>query len=325
LNDANLAPYHLINATLNLASSKLDGIRDRRADFFLFSKHWCGSTATEYFPTEEWTTNGARPDLATAIAVSGAAVSPNMGLDSFPTLSALLTLLNVRLGFWITRTAPLRGRPGFWCLIREMTGAFMSERLRWLNVSDGGHIENMGSYELLRRRCKFIICVDGEADPEGKFGGLLTLVRHAQIDFGVRIALRLDELRPDPATRRSNPHAVLARIEYPSNGTTPAAMGLFLYLKASITGNESELIRRYHDAHPEFPHQTTLDQFFDQEQFEAYRQLGVHVAESLFSAAVLNESLVDEPKPAPAVPLERPSVRAWFRRLAPNLLDPVAN
>ncbi len=133
------------------------------------------------------------------MAISGAAVSPQMGLGSMPTLSALLTLLNVRLGFWITRPGRLTiGPPGFLCLLREMTGTGMSERKPWLNLSDGGHIENMGVYELLRRRCKFIVCVDGEADPESTFHGQMTLVRHAQIDFGVRIEPRLDDIRPDP-------------------------------------------------------------------------------------------------------------------------------
>ena len=76
--------------------------------------------------------------------------------------------------------------PGFLCLVREMFGIQMSEDKAWLNLSDGGHIENMGVYELFRRRCKYIICVDGEADPEFTFQGLMTLARHAQIDFGIR-------------------------------------------------------------------------------------------------------------------------------------------
>src|ERR1041384_3646987 len=142
--------------------------------------------------------NGRPVDLATAMAISGAAASSHMGLGSMPTLAALLTFLNVRLGFWILR--PDRNTwlkaPGFACLVREMTGLRMSEQQAWLNLSDGGHIENMAVYELLRRRCKFIISVDGEADPPSTFHGHLTLVRHAQIDFGIRIDPKLNELRP---------------------------------------------------------------------------------------------------------------------------------
>ena len=55
-----------------------------------------------------------------------------------------------------------------------------------------------------------------------------------------------------------------------------------------MTGNEPELIKRYRINHPEFPHQSTLDQFFDEEQFEAYHQLGVHIADGLFSRALMS-------------------------------------
>ena len=83
-----------------------------------------------------------------------------------------------------------------------------------------------------------------------------------------------------------------------------------LYLKLSVTGDEAELLKRYRDLHPEFPHQSTLDQFHDEEQFEVYRQLGVHVAEGVFSPALLTENT------------QPPTVDAWFRQLAQGLLEP---
>lgn len=312
MNGSGRAPYHLVNATVNLPSSSNRVLHDRRGDFFLFSKHWVGSSATGYFPTGEWWANGRPVDLATAMAVSGAAASPHMGLGSMPTLSALMTLLNIRLGYWIGNPAKApRGQPGFPCLMREMTGVRMSENEPWLNVSDGGHIENLGLFELLRRRCKFIVCVDGEADPESTFHGQLTLVRHAQIDLGIRIEPRLDEMRPDPKTRFSRAHAELFRIMYPAtvDGRTEG-MGLLLYLKLSLTGDEAELLKRYRLLHPEFPHQSTLDQFYDEEQFEAYRELGVHVARGTFSRALLT----DDPEPK--------TIREWFEQLAKNMLEP---
>jgi hypothetical protein len=315
MNVSRAAPYHLINATLNLPSSKSAVIRDRKGDFFLFSKHWSGAPTIKYYRTGEWTSNGSEVDLATAMAVSGAAISPQMGLASIPTLSALLTLLNIRLGFWISR--PRRTvfpTPGFSCLLREMTGLAMSEKMSWLNLSDGGHIENMGIYELLRRHCKFIVCVDGEADPASTFHGELTLVRHAQIDFGVRIEPRLDELRPGIETKLSRTHAQFFRIHYPPTGDDrQAGIGLMLYLKLSMTGEEAELLKRYRAMHPDFPHQTTLDQFYDEEQFEAYRQLGVHVAQGMFSPALIGY----DGNPA--------DVNEWFRQLAKNMLVPEKN
>ena len=234
------------------------------------------------------------------------AFSSYMGLGSMPTLTALLTALNVRLGFWIKKPTATRGFavPGFACLLRETFGLGMSEKANWLNLSNGGHVENMAVYELLRRRCKFIVCVDGEADPTFAFQGLMTLVRHAQIDFGVQITPKLDEIRPDPKTGHSKCHFHLSRIHYPEG------IGLLLYIKLSVTGNESELIKRYRINNPDFPHQTTLDQFFDEEQFEAYRQLGVHAAQGLFLPALLNGS-------------EPGSIPDWFRKLAKNLLEPI--
>jgi hypothetical protein len=187
-----------------------------------------------------------------------------------------------------------------------MLGVNMHEKSNWLNLSDGGHIENLAVYELLRRRCKFILCVDGESDPGFHFEGLLTLVRHAQIDYGIEIHPELGELRPSPATGTCKAHGLLYRIKYPDT----EAISLLLYLKLAVTGNEPELINRYRTLHPDFPHQSTADQFFDEEQFEAYRQLGVHAAESMFSRALTNGNT----RPA--------SVADWYRQLASNLLVP---
>lgn len=312
VNSTNRSPYHLINTTVNLPSSRNRTIRDRRGDFFIFSKHWCGSATTGYSSTSQWKSNGSTVDLATAMAVSGAAVSPQMGPNSVSSLSALLTLLNLRLGYWISNPKIAnKNAPGFLCLLREMTGIGMDERNPWLNLSDGGHIENMGLYELLRRRCKFIVCVDGEADPRSTFEGQLTLVRHAQIDFGVRLEPRLDDIRLDPKSTLSRTHSHLLRIHYPDAGPgKPEAIGLMLYLKLSLTGDETELLKRYRSISPDFPHESTLDQFYTEEQFEAYRQLGVHVAEGVFSSALLTENA--EPK----------DVNEWFKQLAQSMLEP---
>jgi hypothetical protein len=315
INPRYCAPYHLINTALNLPSSTAPALRDRKCDFFLFSKRWCGSPMVGYRRTAEWRTNAAPADLATAMAISGAAVAPNMGLGSMTSLRSLMTFLNVRLGFWIRNPAQSSEQqtPGFRQLVQEMFGLGMSGTEPWLNLSDGGHIENMAAYELLRRRCKFIICVDGESDPHYTFHGFMTLARHAQIDFGVRIESSLGDLKPDPKTGLSRVHAVLCRVRYPEEAANrPEPVGLLLYLKLSVTGNESELIKRYRITHPEFPHQTTLDQFFDEEQFEAYRQLGVHIAKGLFSRALMANT-------------DPTSVAAWFRQLAASLLRPATH
>ena len=306
INPAGSGPYHLINTTLNIPSSNHRALRDRKSDFFVFSKHWCGSITTGYFNTSAWKTNTAPVDSATAMTISGAAAWSLVGFSSMSTLTTLSMFLNARWSFWILRPDRKKWRksPGFSCLLREMTGLGMAENQVWLNLSDGGHLENMAVYELLRRRCKYIVCVDGETDPHHRFPGFMTLVRHAQIDLGIRIDAKLGDIRPDPKTGYSQTHSALCRVLYP-NG----AIGLLLYMKLSLTGNETELIRFYHTLHPDFPHQSSLGQFFDEEQFEVYRQLGVHIAEGLFSRALMGGAL-------PA------SVPQWFRQLAPNLLMP---
>jgi hypothetical protein len=315
---ADHGPYHLVNATVNLPRSTHPTLRDRGCDFFLLSKHFLGSPAVRYAPTAQWRMDTESPDLATAMAISGAAFSSNMGLGSIAPLRALLAFLNVRLGYWIhhprhARRCWLDAYPRFLCLLYEMTGWNLHHDQPWLNLSDGGHIENLGVYELLRRRCKFVVCVDGESDPQHTFHGLMTMVRHAQIDLGVRIAPDLRELRPDPKTGVCRSHYHLCRIAYPPRaGGGEQEQGLLLYLKLSLTGNEGELVTRYRGQNPTFPHQTTLDQFFDDEQFEAYRQLGVHVAEGLFGPAMMQDHLGNETSPV--------RVREWFRRLAEKLL-----
>lgn len=330
INESGRAPYHLINTTVNLPNSSLPELRDRKADFFLFSKYWCGSVATAYFPAHRWLTNDDEVDLATAMAVSGAAASSYMGIETKPHLTALLTFLNVRLGLWIREPGKSPcARPGFVCLFKEMLRLGMSENSSWLNLSDGGHIENMGVYELIRRRCKYIICVDGEADPFFTFGGLMTLVRHVQLDFGVRINVKLGNLRPNAETGFCRSHFVLGDIDYPSteksaDGSDGWEKGLFLYLKLSVTGNESEMIRRYRTLHPAFPHQSTADQFFNEEQFEAYRSLGVHVAEGLFSPAICGATPGAENGADGGVAnVGQPqSIEELFAKILPNLLDP---
>lgn len=311
-NATGFAPYHLINAIVNLPSSDDIKLRERRSDFYLFSKEWSGAPSLGYHKSDQWRSNVGTVDLATAMAISGAAASSHMGTASVPSLSALLTLLNVRLGYWIRQPSPRKVSltPRFGCLVREMLGIGMTEKSNWINLSDGGHLENMGVYELLRRRCKFIISVDGEADRESTFQGHLTLVRHAQIDFGIRIEPDLSALRPADLGQFSASHSLMCRVHYPPTVDDPGGVGLILYLKLSMTGDEIELVKRYRAANPDFPHQTTLDQFFDEEQFEAYRQLGVHVAEGLFHPALVGKQTQPE------------TVAAWFERLAASLLLP---
>jgi hypothetical protein len=191
------APYHLINAALNIQGSDYANRRGRNADFFLFSPLNVGSEATGYCDASVL---DAELDLATAMAISGAAASSNMGSRSIRALTPTLALLNVRLGYWLsnpryvgTRSKPQhRSTPLF--LWSEITGR-LYENADAVYLTDGGHIENLGVYELLRRRCKVIIAVDAEADEPMNFSALMTLQRYARIDLGIIIDLPSEPVR----------------------------------------------------------------------------------------------------------------------------------
>lgn len=321
LPSTNASPYLLVNAVANFPASENVGLRERRGDFFLMSKHWCGSPLLGYWSASDWRVSGKKLDLATAIATSGAAVAPHMALHSVRSARALMSFLNLRLGLWIRRPPEDRradgdypSSPGPVQLLREMTGRGMTEDGEWLMLTDGAHLDNSGIYELLRRRCQFIVAVDGSADPGNQFDSLMTLFRHATVDFGIRFDVDLDELRRDPATGFNPAHGVLCRLHYPATDTAPAGTGLLLAIKLSITGDEPELVRAYRTAQPAFPDETTADQFFGEHQFEAYRLLGAHAAASLFARPLV--------PPAPDGGDDPATIRDWLTRLSATIPPP---
>jgi len=295
-------PFHLLNAALNIQGSKYANRRGRNADFFVFSPKFIGSSATQYVKTEEFEDAVKELDLATAMAVSGAAASANMGAHSIKPLTPTLAILNVRLGYWVTNPGQLAQdrKPSSvfasvldqFYFLQELLG-LMRETSTRIFLSDGGHIENLGIYELLRRRCELIIAVDAEADPQMSFRSLVAVQRYARIDLGVLIDLPWAEIRD--ATRAASeeiaksgglppnaaphgPHCAVGEIRYPQGRT-----GILIYVKSSITGDENDYIVDYKRRFPSYPHETTADQLFSEEQFEVYRALGFHAVNEVFS------------------------------------------
>jgi hypothetical protein len=304
-------PYHLINAALNIQESKTANRRGRNADFFLFSPQFVGSKSTGYVATGDVEQVAVGLDLATAMAVSGAAVSSSMGAQSVKPLTATLALLNIRLGYWLRNPLRLaKARPpdprrqGLWSEFRRRNNLFanyyfilelfglLNEWRKSVYLTDGGHIENLGIYELLRRRCAVIIAVDAECDPQMAFGSFNTLERYALIDMGIRIDLpwqkiadeslatskAIDDKSDTPKHR--GPHCAIGEITYPND-----RKGILVYIKASLTGDENDYVFDYKKRYSDFPHETTLDQWFTEEQFESYRALGFHAAYGLFSGS----------------------------------------
>jgi hypothetical protein len=306
LADSHAAPYPIINAALNVPASRRPDMRGRLADFFSFTPHSCGSVVTGYLPTVDWEKANPELDLASAMAISGAAASPHMGLLTPTPFSFWLALLNVRLNYWIRKPTTSKWRvAGLVQLLSEMFGK-IDERGAFLNLSDGGHIENLGAYELLRRRCRFVIVIDGEHDPKMTFNAITNLQRLAAIDLRARIDIDLDDLRLDPHGLSAS-HFRFCRIHYATG-----EKGYLLYLKLSLTGNEGEFLRRYKLDEPDFPHHSTANQFFTETQFEAYRSLGEHIGDKLFLKAVLGD-LADQTEV---------EVGAWFKAIAESFLDP---
>ena len=316
-------PLLLLNAAVNLEGSKYANRRGRNADAFTFSPLHVGSAATGYVDTADMEKSDPHLGLATAMAISGAAASANMGASTIKPLTFSLALLNVRLGYWLPNPRrlarriagkadepapvpssaagakpPPRPRPPhrtamLWPVSFAMEAlGRLDEWSSLVYLTDGGHFDNLGLYELLRRRCRVIVVADAEADPMMNFESFVRLQRYARIDLGVRIDLPWEDLRRwsrgitvdapygpnDDPTACIGPHVALGRIEYGRGDP-----GVLIYIKACITGDENDLIRDYRRRNPDFPHETTLDQFFTEEQFEVYRALGFHATNSFFS------------------------------------------
>src|SRR5262249_4502608 len=151
--------------------------------------------------------------------------------------------------------------------------------------SDGGHFDNLGVYELVRRRCRYVVVSDASEDGRHAFDDLSGLIRKVRVDFGIRIEIDLGVLRPSGEPRRCRWHCAVGRIRY-DDVDPGAAPGTLVYLKPSLTGDEPADLLNYAGAHPAFPHQSTGDQFYNESQLESYRALGQHVAEAVFSQSV---------------------------------------
>ncbi len=354
-----IAPYPLINATLNLSGvakaeegtgpgvgggqtaqdgptktshGKLPYSGYKTCDYFLLSPFYCGSKLTGFLPTDR--SEYRLMTLSTAITISGAALNPEMGYRSSKVTAFFMTLLNLRLGYWGLNPYLFRRK---WCLIDKV--AFSIYRLlarvgriryfwptywpvynlyelfdmsgidRWrVNLSDGGHIENLGVFELLRRKCRLIIAIDAGADPKYSFSDLKNLVMRARNELGMEIIFRKDPeelIRPGATLGFSKRQFCIADIcdlpEHP--GGEKKFVGTLVYVKASVTPQEIKNPKKgqrsytYRLYHPRFPHEPTSDQFFDNAQWEAYYEIGQDMARSL-----LNECIKADPGHAEVFP-----------------------
>jgi hypothetical protein len=276
--------FPVLNIALNLVGGSNLAWQERKAESFTTTPLHCGSLRTGFRRTGDYGGMKNGLSLGTAMAISGAAVSPNMGYHSSPLVGFVMTLFNVRLGWWLgnpratDRTVRSDGPYfGVGAVLRELFG-LTTDDARYVYLSDGGHFENLGLYEMVRRRCHFILVSDAGQDPRAHFEDLGNAVRKIWIDFGVRIefeALHI-EGRTEPPTPGLD--CAIAVIRYRDPG---ARRGVLVYLKPGFHGDESPDIRSYANLHPEFPHESTANQWFTESQMEAYRALGAETMDLL--------------------------------------------
>ncbi len=413
-------PYPLINTCLNLQATKDPKFQGTKTnDYFLLSPLYCGAKLTNYVETKGH--NGYNTmTLPAATTISAAALNPGMGIYSNKILSVFLALFNARLGYWTWN--PMKGSKGinaiWWppYFFYELLSQIGTDK-KMLNISDGGHIENLAVYELLRRKCKLIIAVDAGEDAQYAFSDLENLAIRSRNELGIEIRFLegqdpediirpkasfaysrkrfavaglykiweeftmtvpkgkgtrkvevlvnynhspqpgeeafsvciKKEKNPEPSILKQAKKEAKERYERENPGKTgleKLRTGTLVYVKSSVTAplgkpnitppeevKEPSLLQqlfllrkkknpsgdrstdglnyavyKYKIYHPVFPHEPTSDQFFDEVQWEAYYQLGQHLAIDMlgdlaFVKADLSYSNFEEKSTTPNVSL----------------------
>lgn len=305
--------YPVVNATLNV--SPTDDIAGGLAPF-VFSPRYSGSAmlapeeaaagagayvrSALYAHETEIVLGGSGITLATAMAISGASGDRKSGYHPSPLTALLMTLFSVRLGAWLPNPARARTLGGGIRQaapsnpVRALLGGLVgpaSDRERDIFLSDGGHFENLGLYEMIRRRCRYIVVCDAGADPDCGFADLGNAVRRVKVDFDVDV--HFEELRIFARDAGEDPKFAFAlgTVDYPEmryrgeNLETPEARaartGRLLYIKPSYFGTLPVDLRAYGAENPAFPHEATDDRFVTESQFESYHRLGLYLATNL--------------------------------------------
>jgi len=305
-------PLHVVNVTLNLAGGEKLEWQDRKAESFAISPLHSGSYFLGYRDSKHYGgDNGI--SLATSAAISGAAASPNMGyMMTSPVVRFIMTLFNVRLGFWLgnpgiagsggatvfspttfNRDSPTHSvRPIF----SEALG-MTNGKSPYVYLSDGGHFDNLGLYEMILRRCRYIVVSDASTDPGYAFESLAYSIRQVRTDFGVPIEMEEMHLGKEPD--QPNKYCAIGKIRYSCvdrrKGSKEADAdydGVLVYIKPSLNGSEPADVLNYHRSDEAFPQDTIADQWFSEPQFESYRMLGSHMI-----YAICPDKLGDGAKP----------------------------
>ncbi|MGE3875609.1 MAG: patatin-like phospholipase family protein, partial [Parvibaculaceae bacterium] len=258
-------PYQIVNTCVVLANSPQRKYRLRGGDNFILTPEFIGSSAIGWYPTRE--TANSDMTLASAMAISGAAANPRgaasgRGPTRSPFVSLVMSLLNIRLGYWIPN--PLHGVPRL--MLRRPNhfwpgGAYAATRggytetARWLEIADGGHFENLAIYELVRRRCGLIVVCDGGQDVASSYRDLVASVQRIGQDFGATVtfdmqvkngggfdASGLAQMIADPkltdypkGAEFAEKGYVVGRIDYGARGGNGwPESGILIYMKSAL-------------------------------------------------------------------------------------------
>lgn len=295
----NTLPYHIINTNMVTINSKNLVLNNRCGENFIFSPLYCGSASTRYLPNDGPTEKfiGGKMRLSTAAAISGAAVNANNAATKSRPLTMIMSLFNIRTGYWIenpnskfrSERFPFMNsfihRNYLYCLFREFFQCRLSEDRNKGSVllSDGGHFENLGLYELIRRKCKKIIIIDSGRDVHYEADDLYKAIRLARTDFKTTLRIKENYLDiRDPETGMPEFPVIWGEINYNTNNKD-AENGTFLYIKPALVPKLPGDVMLYQKQHNDFPQESTADQIFDEKQFEAYRLLGFYLGEQIFN------------------------------------------
>lgn len=303
-----LMPF--VNITLNLVEPISNRLawQERKAESFTVTPLHAGSFRVGYRraadygskkrPTFLPTKSGEVENgitLGTATAISGAAVSPNMGYNSSPIVEIILSLLNLRLGWWLGNPGPagnktyMRAQPTFGVkYFADDAFGRTSDEEPYVYLSDGGHFENLGLYEMVLRRCHTIVVIDADADPGYTFENLGNAIRKIRIDLGISIDFPSFPTLAKLAQNSSTAYCAVGKIRYGSEDQD-AEDGDLIYVKPTIRGDEPADVVSYERQHPDFPHESTGDQWFTESQFESYRNLGAVEMDRIIAGSVTDE------------------------------------
>jgi hypothetical protein len=279
-------PLHVICAAVNLAQGERLAWQERKAVSFTFSGLHCGSTELGYRPSEKYG-GGRGITLGTAMTVSAAAANSGMGFYSSPLKSFLMTLLNARLGWWLGNPSqPMWRRNSPIVALGPLLSELFSltdRKAAWINVSDGGHFDNTGVYEMLRRRCKNIVLFDADTTRKG----IANAAQRARVDMGVKISLVAKPSDGFPCEHY--------RIRYFAESGEFLEDGMLVRFYPALGSDNSWSAFEnceHQRVNPEFPDDALVNQFFTESIFESYRRLGMDIVGHKVSQASADGSEV---------------------------------